>query len=48
MAVVACAAVVWIAARYLRRRIGGSTGDALGTATYAVQLTTLLAVLWRF
>jgi len=48
LAICACAVVVWIGVRYLRRRLGGSTGDALGTATYAVQLTTLLAVLWRF
>ena len=35
------------AVRYVGRRIGGSTGDALGTATYAVQLTTWVAALWR-
>lgn len=46
-AVALCALVVFVAVRYVGRRIGGSTGDALGTATYAVQLTTLVAVLWR-
>lgn len=47
LAVALCALVVAIAVRYVGRRIGGSTGDALGTATYAVQLTTLVAALWR-
>lgn len=47
LAVALCALVVAVAVRYVGRRIGGSTGDALGTATYAVQLTTLLAVLWH-
>lgn len=46
-AVALCFVIVVFAARYLKRRIGGSTGDALGAATYAAQLTTLLAALWQ-
>jgi adenosylcobinamide-GDP ribazoletransferase len=47
LALLLCAVAVLVGARYVGRRIGGSTGDALGTLTYAVQLTTLIAVLWR-
>lgn len=35
---------LWWLARFLGRRIGGSTGDCLGFAAYAGQLTLLLAV----
>ena len=37
-------AILWWLARFLRRRIGGSTGDCLGFAAYVGQLTLLLAV----
>ncbi|MCY2961054.1 MAG: adenosylcobinamide-GDP ribazoletransferase [Planctomycetota bacterium] len=40
--VVGIAACAWASA-YVRRRIGGVTGDAIGTLTYAVQVATLLA-----
>lgn len=35
--------LVWLA-RFVQRRIGGSTGDCLGFAAYIAQLTLLLAV----
>ena len=35
---------LWWLARFLRRRIGGSTGDCLGFAAYMGQLVMLLAV----
>lgn len=37
-------AILWWLAWFLRRRIGGSTGDCLGFAAYVGQLTLLLAV----
>ncbi|AIT07784.1 cobalamin biosynthesis protein CobS [Sphingomonas taxi] len=42
-AAIGVAVLGWLA-RFLRRRIGGSTGDCLGFAAYAGQLTLLLAV----
>jgi adenosylcobinamide-GDP ribazoletransferase len=42
-AAVGVAVLGWLA-RFLRRRIGGSTGDCLGFAAYAGQVTLLLAV----
>jgi adenosylcobinamide-GDP ribazoletransferase len=36
--------LLWWLARFLRRRIDGSTGDCLGFAAYAGQLTLLLVV----
>jgi adenosylcobinamide-GDP ribazoletransferase len=41
---VAGVVILWWLARFLRRRIGGSTGDCLGFAAYVGQLTLLLAV----
>ncbi len=35
------------ASAYVRRRIGGATGDAVGALTYAVQVATLLAAAAR-
>jgi adenosylcobinamide-GDP ribazoletransferase len=44
--VVGAAFILWFG-RLLRRRIGGSTGDALGFAAYAGQLALLLALCAR-
>lgn len=42
-AAVATALLLWWLARFLRARIGGSTGDCLGFAAYMAQLLVLLA-----
>lgn len=47
LALAASAALTLWAARYVRRRIGGATGDALGALTYAVQIVVLLAAAAR-
>ena len=39
-------AIPWTT-RYVTRRIGGATGDAVGTLTYVVQVATLLAAAAR-
>ncbi len=44
--VFACIAIPWTT-RYVTRRIGGATGDAVGTLTYVVQVATLLAAAAR-
>lgn len=41
------AVFLWWLVRFLRRRIGGGTGDCLGFAAYVGQLTLLLAVAAR-
>jgi adenosylcobinamide-GDP ribazoletransferase len=36
--------VTYVLGRYFRRRIGGMTGDCLGAANQAVEMTTYLAL----
>lgn len=40
-------AVMWLASRYFRRRIGGITGDALGAANQMVELAVYLTLAAR-
>lgn len=47
VALLAMAALLWWLSRFLRRRIGGSTGDCLGFAAAIGQLLLLLAVAAR-
>jgi adenosylcobinamide-GDP ribazoletransferase len=42
------AAVMWLAGRYFRRRIGGITGDALGAANQMVELAVYLTLAARW
>ncbi|ATM86418.1 MULTISPECIES: adenosylcobinamide-GDP ribazoletransferase [Yersinia] len=45
LALVITMAVVWLLATYLRRRLGGQTGDTLGAAAEVGELVFLLALL---
>ena len=47
MALLLAAGLAWVMARWLRRRLGGYTGDGLGAVQQLTEITILLVALWR-